>query len=132
METLSDVTEIQPNQGHIQVVANISIDAKVARRLVSVQLMKKVGQMIIAGKPEISVDGNRVYWEVPLFVVPPDGDSNTYLLVNVARVDATSGIYIMESDFIETIKAESTPILRRLYPNLSIWRQKPSKLAGGL
>ena len=119
-----DPTVTLHNDGQIQVIANISINAKVARRLVNVQLMKKAGQMIITGKPEIKIDDDKIYWKVPLFVVPPDGDDKTYPLKQTALVDAISGAYVMAPDFVQKIKAESTPILRQLYPNLEIWDQK--------
>lgn len=119
-----DPTVTQHNHGRIQVIANISINATVARRLVNVQLMKKVGQLIITGEPDIAMDGENIYWKVPLFVVPPDGNDKTYPLQHAAFVDAISGIYIMAPDFIEKIKAESTPILYQLYPNLEVWSQK--------
>jgi hypothetical protein len=109
------------NSGKIQVVANISINAKIARRLVNVQLMRKVGQMIITGEPEIAVDGESIYWKVPLFVSPPDDDENIYPLKTAVFVDAISGIYVMEAGFVEQLRAESTPILRQLYPELEVW-----------
>ena len=129
METLEPAVT-QHNHGRIQVVSSISINAKVARRLVNVQLMKKVGQMIITGEPEISVDGSKIYWKVPLFVVPPDGDDKTYQLKQSAFVDAISGIYIMDADFVEKLKAESTPILRQLYPHLEVWSKKGQSTGG--
>ena len=129
MET-SQPTVTEHNHGRIQVVSNISINAKVARRLVNVQLMKKVGQMIITGEPEITVDGSKIDWKVPLFVVPPDGDDNTYQLKHSAFVDAISGIYIMDADFVEKLKAESTPILRQLYHHLEVWSKKRQSTSG--
>jgi hypothetical protein len=80
--------------------------------------------MIIPGEPEIIIKREKVYWKVPLFVVSPDGDENTYPLKLSAFVDAISGVYIMEPDFVEKLKAESTPILYQLYPNLEVWDEK--------
>ena len=62
----------------VQVTTDVNIAAPVARRLVNTELMKKVGQMVMAGEPELFVDGQKVYWKAPLLIVPPDGDANAY------------------------------------------------------
>jgi hypothetical protein len=48
----------------VQVTADVNITAPIARRLVNTELMKKVGQMIMAGEPELLIDGKKVYWKV--------------------------------------------------------------------
>jgi hypothetical protein len=100
----------------VHVTADVNITAPIARRLVNVELMKKVGQMIMAGEPELLVDGQRVYWKVPFLVVPPLGDPHTYPTGTYALVDARSGLYGMGEREIEVLKAAALPILDRLYP----------------
>ena len=124
-----DGTNLQESgQIRVQVTASISITAPIARRLVNVELMKKVGQMIMTGEPEIYIDGKNIYWKVPLLVVPPDDDDNTYLLGKYALVDAIAGRYTMDKQFIEELRAEARPILERLYPETKAWVQKIKEL----
>lgn len=108
----------------VQVIADVNITAPIARRLVNIELMKKVGQMIMAGEPELLIDGQKVYWKVLFLVVPPDNDPNTYPTGKYALVDAISGIYILGKKEIEELKAASDPILDRLYPELEVWMEK--------
>jgi len=96
--------------------ADVNITAPIARRLVNVELMKKVGQMIMAGEPELLIDGQKVYWNVPFLVVPPIGDPHTYPTGTYALVDARSGLYGMGEREIEALKAVARPILDQLYP----------------
>lgn len=108
----------------IQVTADVNITASIARRLVNTELMKKVGQMIMAGEPELLVDGQKIYWKVPFLVVPPENDPKTYLTGRYALVDAISGIYMLGKKEIEELKAVARPILHQLYPGLKERMQK--------
>lgn len=108
----------------VQVTADVNITAPIARRLVNTELMKKVGQMIMAGEPELLVDGQKLYWKVLFLVVPPEGDTNIYPTGKHALVDALSGIYVMSKKEIEELKAASDPILDHLYPELKEWMKK--------
>ena len=108
----------------VQVTADINIAAPIARRLVNTELMKKVGQMIMADEPELLVDGQKVYWKVPFLVVSPEGDTKIYPTGKHALVDALSGIYIMSKKEMEELKAASDPILDQLYPELEGWMKK--------
>ena len=107
----------------IQITATLSINAEVARRMVNVELMMKVGQLVITGAPELVIEGQRVFWKVPLFVASPTGDHNTYPLKLFALVDAVSGMYAMEQKFAETVKRESNPIVQRIYPQIPRWAE---------
>ena len=102
----------------VQVTADVNIAAPVARRLVNTELMQKVGQMVMAGEAELLVDGQKVYWKVPLLVVPPDGDANVYPTGRCALVNAYSGIYVLNKKEVEALKSAARPLLYRLYPDL--------------
>ena len=114
----------QSGKIQIQVIADVNITAPIARRLVNTELMKKVGQMIMAGEAELLIDGQKIYWKVPFLVVPPDGDNKTYLTGQHALIDAISGIYLMSKKEVEELKSSSDPILDRLYPRLKDWMKK--------
>jgi hypothetical protein len=100
----------------VGVTAEVNITAPVARRLVNIELMKKVGDMLMTGEPELVIDGQKIYWKVPFLVVPPDDDPNIYPTGTYALVDAISGLYVMNPKEIDTLKAAAYPILDRLYP----------------
>lgn len=89
--------------------------------------MKKVGQMVVAGEPELSDERGSIHWKVPLLVVPPDGDSRTYPTRTHALVDAVSGLYSMSRREVEQLEAASEPILQRLYPELEEWIEEAEK-----
>lgn len=118
------VKTLDRNQAHqtragkirVEVTAEVNITAPIARRLVNVELMKKVGQMVMAGEPDLVIERERVLWKVPFWVVPPEDDPNTYPTGTHALVDAISGIYVMSKKEIETLKAVARPILDKLYP----------------
>jgi hypothetical protein len=103
-------------QIRVEVTADVNIAAPIARRLVNIELMKKIGDMLMAGEPELLIDGQNVYWNVPFWVVPPDEDPNTYPTGTSALVDAMSGLYVMSPQEIEGLKAAAYPILDTLYP----------------
>jgi hypothetical protein len=108
----------------VQVTADVNITAAIARRLVNIELMKKVGQSVMAGEPEIYIDGQQFFWKVPFLVVPPDDDLSTYPTGRYALVDAISGCYVLDKASITELKAATRPILYQLYPDLPEWMQK--------
>ena len=115
----------QDNADVIQAVVNVNEGAYNAQKQVNLQLMRKIGQLVIAQKPEELVCcGDNIYWKVPLSVVDLSGDKKKYPLQSHAWVDAISGRYTMSNEFTARIQAESTPILRRLYPASGV-REKP-------
>ena len=105
----------------IQITATLGVNAEVARRMVNVELMMKVGQLVIAGEPFWVIEGERVFWKVPLFVASPSGDGNTYPLKLFTLVDAISGMYVMNPEFAEAVKRESIPIVQKIYPKIPRW-----------
>lgn len=109
---------------HVEITADISITASIARRLVNTQLMLKVGQMIVAGEPELVTEGQTVYWKVPLWVAPPAHDPNIYPTGKYALVDAVLGTYMLSKQEIEELKAAARPLLYQLYPDLPEWMEK--------
>lgn len=115
-------------QVRIQVTADVNITAPIARRLVNLELIKKVGDLIMTGESELVVDGTKVYWKVPLLVVPPDEDENTYPTGEYALVDAISGLYVLEEEAIEKLKEAARPILDRLYPDLDTYLSSIKKI----
>lgn len=100
------------------------ISAVEARRLVNIELMKKVGQMIMAGEPEQLIEEGKVYWKVPFLVVPPDVDTNVYPIGKYALIDSTQENYELDEREKEEIKAASRPILYELYSDLKDWMRK--------
>ena len=108
----------------VQVTADVNITAPIAKRLVNIELMKKVGQMIMAGEPELFIDGQNVYWKIPFLVVPPEYDSSTYPTGKYTLVDALSALYVLDKKSIEELKAAARPILYQLYPDLPERMQK--------
>jgi hypothetical protein len=128
MASETQATNVSPAQleGRIQVqvTADVNITAAIARRLVNTELMMKVGQGVMTGEPRIYIHGTDIYWEVPLFVVPPDDDDNTYPLGKSAFVDAIAGRYVLTEGEIQEIRAISRPILGKLYPETKAWVEK--------
>ncbi len=108
----------------VEIKAEVNITAVIAKRLVNIELMEKVGQMIMAGEPELAIDGQKIYWKVPFLVVPPDNDPNLYPTGSYAFVDAISGIYVLDEEAQKELITLSDPILDRLYPELKEWVQK--------
>jgi hypothetical protein len=106
---------------HIEITADVNIAAPVARRLVNTELMKKVGQMLVAGDPELLVEGDKIYWKVPIMIVPPLDGTPAYPSGKYALVNAISGLYSMTKEEVKEIESASEPILQRLYPNLDDW-----------
>ncbi|MDA1193148.1 MAG: hypothetical protein O3A46_15840 [Candidatus Poribacteria bacterium] len=102
----------------VEVSGDINIGAPIAQRLVDIELMKKVGQMVMAGEPMLLVDGERIYWKVPFVAVPPDDDPNTYPIGVHALVDAIAGTYTLTQSDKEAIRHSARPILYRLHPGL--------------
>ena len=127
-----DDQQARQAQGRIrvEVTADVNITAPIARRLVNIELMKKVGDMIMTGEPELLIDGQKIYWKVPFLVVPPDDDPNTHPTGQYALVDAISGLYVLEDDAIEQLKTTSEPLLDRLYPELEAYMQKIREVRG--
>lgn len=122
-----DEKQVQPAASgriRVEVSADVNITAPVARRLVNTKLMLKVGQMILAGEPELLIDGQQISWKVPLLVVPPDDDPKSYPTGRYALVDAITGLYTMTSQEIEELKAASDPILDQLYPDVTEWLEQ--------
>lgn len=111
-------------QIHLQMTADVNITASIAKRMVNVELMKKVGDLIMTGEPELLVDGQKVYWKVPFLVVPPDDDSNTYPTGEYALVEAFSGLYVLKEGALQKLRAAAGPILDCLYPDLEAYIQK--------
>ena len=118
------VKTLDSNQAHperagkirVEVTAEVNITAPIARRLVNVELMKKVGQMVVTGEPDLVRERERVLWKVPFWVVPPEDDPNIYPTGTHALVDAISGIYVMSKKEVEALKTVARPILDKLYP----------------
>jgi len=108
----------------VNIKASLGISDRVARRIVNVEIMKKIGDLMVAGVPKLYMKENRLYWRLPFLVVPPDGDPNTYPTGEYALVDAHSGIYVLEEQDVVHLKAVSRPILTRLYPDLETYLQK--------
>ena len=106
----------------LNVKLQVSIDAETARRLVNIQLMLKFGQLVITEEPELYIDKQDIYWKVPLRVVSPDGDNNRYFLNTYALIDAITGHFNMDEQFLKELRAEARPILRKLYPDSNTWR----------
>ena len=109
---------------HVEITADVSITASIARRLVNTQLMLKVGQMIVAGEPELVTEGQTVYWKVPLWVAPPAHDPTIYPTGTYTLVDAILGTYMLSKQDIEEVKAAARPLLYQLYPDLPEWMEK--------
>ena len=100
----------------LNVKVRVAINAEAAHRLVNIQLMLKFGQLVITEEPEIYINKQDIYWRVPLRVVSPDGDDNVYFLDKYALVDAITGDYKMDEQFLKALREEARPILRQLYP----------------
>jgi hypothetical protein len=108
----------------VTIKAEVGISARVARRIVNVELIKKVGDLIMTGTPELFMDGKKLYWKVPFLAVPPDDDANTYPTGQSALVDAHSGLYVLEEEDIVCLKTAARPILTQLYPDLEEYIRK--------
>ena len=111
----------------IQIIAYV-ITADTAKQVVDIEIMKKVGQMIEAGEPKFCLEGEESYWKVPLVVVPPEGDTHTYPTGKYALVDALSGDYVLDLESIGELKATSTPLIEKLYPDTQEWIQQVKAL----
>ena len=108
----------------VTIKANLGVSDRVARRIINVEIMKKVGDLIVADVPKLFMKDDRLYWRAPLLVVPPDDNPNTYPTGEYALVDAHSGIYVLKEQEVARLKAVSRPILTRLYPDLEEYIQK--------
>ncbi|MDA1190092.1 MAG: hypothetical protein O3A46_00235 [Candidatus Poribacteria bacterium] len=115
-EQAVDSSGAQKGRIRVRVDADVNIAAPIARRLVNVELMKKIGQMVMTGEPELLVEGEHVYWKVPLLVVPPEDDPNTYPTGRFAYVDAIAGRYALTKTENEALRKAAYPILKELYP----------------
>ena len=115
---------IETRDMEVSIKANLGVSDRVARRMVNLELIKKVGDLIMTDNPELLMDGEKLYWKVPFLVVPPDGDPNTYPTGQYALVDALSGLYVLEEETIEDLKKASEPILDQLYPELNEYMQR--------
>ena len=112
-------TATHNNGDFIRAVVNVNAGSYNAQKHVNIQIMRKLGQLVIALQPEeLLVQGENIYWKVPLYVVNLSGDKKKYPLKNYALVDAISDSYSMSDEFATKIKEESTPILHTLYPEL--------------
>jgi hypothetical protein len=92
-----------------QVTATLTISAEDARRLVNRRVVTELGTGLIAHDPELTTDGERVVWHVPIGISLPNlGD-----LGHVATVDvnAESGALLINTDDQERIIQRA----RRLY-----------------
>jgi hypothetical protein len=121
MMTITPMETNEPSGITIQITATLSLNAEVARRMVNVELMRKVGQLVITGEPELLIEGEQAFWKMPLFVASPVGDDNIYPLKPSALVDAISGMYIMDAEFVEAVKEESLSIIQTIYPKQPRW-----------
>ncbi|MFQ6042883.1 MAG: hypothetical protein ACE5PV_18650 [Candidatus Poribacteria bacterium] len=118
-------TTIQNNLARVRAVVNVNDGAYSAQKQVNIQIMRKIGQLVIALRPEeLLVFGGNIYWKVPLCVVNLSGDEEKHLLKSYALVDAVSGVYTMSDEFAAKIKEESTTILQTLYPELKEWEKR--------
>ena len=119
--TITTTEAKEPYGITIQITATLSVSAEVARRMVNVELMMKVGQLVITGEPKLVIEGESVFWKAPLFVAAPTSDGNTYPLTLFALVDAISGRYVMAPEFAGAVKKESIPLVQQIYPNIPCW-----------
>ena len=107
------------NPDPARAVVNVNSGAYNAQKQVNMAIMRKIGQLVIALRPEeLVVQGENIYWKVPLCVVNLSGDEKKYPLQSYALVDAISQNYTMRDEFVKRILAESTPIIHRLYSKL--------------
>ena len=115
-----------PNSQHpVQAIVNVNEGSYNAQKQVNLQIMRKIGQLVIALRPEeLVVQEGSIYWKVPLCVVNLSGSEQRYLLKSHALVDAISLCYIMSDEFAQRIKTESAAIIHSLYPDLKEWEKQ--------
>jgi len=102
----------------------VNITARTAKRIVNIELLK-VGNLIMSGCPKLQRrEDDKLYWEVPFLVVPPDEDLKTYPTGRSAFVDAESGLYGLKKENIQELRAAAEPILDKLYPDLEEYMEK--------
>ena len=118
-------TTTQDEDNPIQAVVNVNSGAYHAQKQVNMAIMRKIGQLIIAQKPqELVVAGEKIYWKVPLSIANLTGDDEKYPLQSYALVDAITLRFDMSNEFAQRIITESTPTIRRLYPELKAWEKQ--------
>ncbi len=91
-----------------------------AKRVVNMQLVRKMGLLITTGKPQLLIDQAQgiLCWQVPFLVQPPLGDKKAYPTGEYACVDAYSGEYVLDEQAVQSIRKAASPIIDKLYPDM--------------
>ena len=115
----------------VKITGDQIISSSEARRAVNRELVRKMGDLIICGEPQLFIDEAEsvIYWKVPFLVQPANDDNHIYLTGKDARVDALTGEYRLEANAIEVIKIAAEPIIHRLYPDMEAYLQELEKVA---
>jgi hypothetical protein len=114
----------------VQITGDRIISSTEARRAINRELVRKMGDLITCGEPQLFIDEAEsvIYWKAPFLVQPPDDDYNIYPTGNYAMVDALTGEYRLEVKTIEDIKNVAEPIIHRLYPDMEAYLQELEKV----
>lgn len=115
----------------IQITGDQIISSAEARRAVNRELVRKMGDLIICGEPQLFIDEaeNQIYWKVPFLVQPPESDENIYFTGQYAMVNTLTGEYRLEEKAIEQIKQGAEPMVHQLYPDMKQYLQELHKVA---
>ena len=107
------------------------LSSHAAQRAVNVELVRKMGQLITTGEPQLLIDEAKgaILWQVPFLVQPPLDDKNTYATGESAVVDAYSGNYALEEDALQRIRKAALPIINQLYPDMPAYLKELQEIA---
>jgi hypothetical protein len=109
------VENFQPPHGakvniRIEVTADVRISAETARDIAADFLLMKVGNLLMAGAPDLRV-GDRMLWEVP--VILGNAARGTLGEVGELLVDAETGEVLFTEEDRRKIKANARAIAER-------------------
>lgn len=107
-------TEVAPVCLSLHVVVTLNVTAADARRRVNRQVVTELGTGLIGRDPHLVVEGERVYWRVPVVLsLPGWGDLGQ---VGYIDVDADSGEVISG----EVVQRRIVEHARRLYAGATL------------
>ncbi len=122
---VADADTFQPNI-EITIKANVNLMPALAQKLVNVKLVWHVGNMLWAGPPRVVVEGEQVFYDLPIFVRTPNHDPVP--IDYTVRVDAVKGDILFSQEDISALRAKSSPILRQLYPEAQSYFEEVERI----
>ncbi|MEZ4728792.1 MAG: hypothetical protein R3E79_16790 [Caldilineaceae bacterium] len=104
LETVGDLTV------HVAVEATVNIDAKSARRQATIWLASEVGNMLIAGTPQLFISRHSV-WRVPVLLT--SSTVGTVGTVGVVDIDTVTGQLLVTDESKDELLAN---VARLIHP----------------